>query len=191
MAHLATGAHKRLDAALASSTARTYQATFRIFLAFLIFHNVQLRQVNVNILLAFLEFLHVNGKSYSMIQNCVSALKFKFITVGCSIEIFQDQKVSYFIKSLQRNAPLSVRMKSIVDIELLRKLTDACDRTYLGYVFKAAYFLGFDGFLRLSNICPHSIHGFQTLKHLTRGDIFLHSSGTKVLGKPICMTYSL
>ena len=42
----------------------------------------------------------------------------------------------------------------------------------MGKKFKVAYCLGFFGFLRLSNLVPHTVHYFLILKHLCKGDVF-------------------
>ena len=46
-----------------------------------------------------------------------------------------------------------------------------CESFYLGKIFKAVFLLGFFGFLRLSNIVPHSKSTFDSTRHLTRGDV--------------------
>ena len=58
-----------------------------------------------------------------------------------------------------------------------------CDATQLGTVFKAAYLVGFFGFLRLSNLVPHSTTSFSHLKHLAKGDIFFSDAYVTILIK--------
>ena len=68
-------------------------------------------------------------------------------------------------------------------LTFLTKIYLTCDNTYQGQPFKVAYLLGFFGFLRMSNLCPHSASSFDFLKHLTRGDIFFDNSSAKILLK--------
>ena len=43
----------------------------------------------------------------------------------------------------------------------------------MGHIFKAVYLTAFFGFLRLSNLVPHSVATYSQLKHLSKGDAFL------------------
>ena len=156
---------------------------FRLFLAFLVFHQKSLHQVDVFILLAFFEFLHLNKFTVSNITNYSSALKSKMALLGFNITQFEDLRVQSFMKALQKQSPMSVRIKPIFDIQTLKQICNLCDSTYQGQVFKVAYLLGFFAFLRLSNLCPHSAATFDMFKHLTRGDVFCHHNGMKILIK--------
>ena len=102
MAHLALAADSRLDQALAPSTGRTYLATCRTFLAFMIFHSLHISQVNVAVILAFLEFLHVNGKSHGIIANSLAAVKFHLMKLGLEPTISNIQKSLILLKPYRR-----------------------------------------------------------------------------------------
>ena len=145
---------------------------FRLYLAFLAFHHQIHSQVNVFLLLAFFEFLHLNDFKYANILNHFSAIKSKLSIFGQDVSCFQDNRISTYLKAIQKQSPISVTIKPIFDIPLLKRICIACDSTFQGQVFKVAYLLGFFGFLRLSNLCPHSLADFNMLKHLTKGDVF-------------------
>ena len=51
----------------------------------------------------------------------------------------------------------------------------------MGHIFKAAILLAFFSFLRISNLVPHSISGYNPLKHLSRGDLIFAPLGTNIL----------
>ena len=67
----------------------------------------------------------------------------------------------------------------MVDVPTLRKIVIASDQTYMGHIFKAVYLTAFFSFMRLSNLCPHSLTTFDPLKHLTREDVIVN--GRKML----------
>ena len=157
-----------MNGAFATSTARSYN-TIRLCLAFLTFHQQLHSQVNVFLLLAFFEFLHLNDFKYSNILNHFSAIKSKLSLFGQDVSCFQDHRISTYLKAIQKQSPLSVTIKPIFDIPILQKICIACDSTFQGQVFKVAYLLGFFGFLRLSNLCPHSLADFNILKQDTKG----------------------
>ena len=86
-----------------------------------------------------------------------------------------------YVKAITKTAVFSVKLKNLVDIPLLQAA--ACDRTHMGQVFKLAYLLGYFGFLRLSNLVPHSMSTFSHMKHLAKGDIFYTHSEIVILIK--------
>ena len=54
---------------------------------------------------------------------------------------------------VQIHAPLSVKLKKVIDISLLKSIVEQCDYTYMGQIFKCVYLLSFYSFL--SNLVPH------------------------------------
>ena len=116
LAILASSAQRRLNAAFAASTSRSYDAMFRLFLAFLVFHHLNLHQVDVFVLLSFFEVLHLNKFKYGNIVNHSSAIKSKFCLLGLNSNFFLDQRIQYFFKAIQRTSPLNVSIKPLFDI---------------------------------------------------------------------------
>ena len=180
---LSSSAHSRLPLALAQSTRRAYHSMFRMFLAFLVFNQLPLAQVNVNVLLAFLECLVYSGTKYSQLLNYLSAIKTFSLIYDLNIPDTKHSKIGLFLKSIQKTAPLSVKLHHLIDVPLLKSIVSTCDFTFLGHIFKSIYLVAFFGFFRLSNLVPHSIAEFSLLKHLTRGDIFFSPSYVIVLLK--------
>ena len=125
-------ARKRLHAALAPATQKSYASMLRLFLAFTIFVNTSIHQVNADFILLYLEFLVYNGASPSRVANHLSALKAKFTTLFLPVEMFDDSKLSYFITSLKLNAPLRVTLHNTIDITLLKSIILQCDKFYMG-----------------------------------------------------------
>ena len=158
---LARAANKRLPDALAASTQKSYLIMFRIFLAFLAFTAVHPHQVNVDILLAFLECLHFNKVRPAQMLNYVSALKSFATRLGWQQHVFDHSRISLYIKAVQRTAPAKIKLNNIVDVSFLRQIILKCNATYLGQIFKSMYLLAFFGFLRLSNMAPHSPSTFS------------------------------
>ena len=180
---LAASASTHIHTALSAATTRSYSAMFRVYLGFLCFYGILQDQVNVDVFITFLEFLHKNNKSPAMIQNYVSAVKSQSAMYGLPVTLFSDQKVAYFIKSLHRQAPLRFTLKPIMNIETLSAFVKQCDKTPLGKVFKAMYLVAYFSFLRLSNLVPHSIAAFSYKKHLTQDDIFFKTDSAVCLVK--------
>ena len=155
---------------LTSSLAQS--AMFRLYLAFMIFMDCNISQVKIFDFLAFLECLNFNGVKASQMNNYVSAIKSYYVRFALSVSVFDSPQIAMYIKSLQKTAPFKVKIPNLVDINLLRALIAKCDCTYMGAIFKTVYLLGFFGFLRLSNLVPHSLNLHSHLKQLSKGDFF-------------------
>ena len=70
-----------------------------------------------------------------------------------------------------------------MDKELLSQIVQNCNYTYMGHILKTIYLLGFFGFLRLSNLVPHTASTFSHLKHLCKGDFFFNDKEAVILLK--------
>ena len=98
-------------------------------------------------------------------------------------KLFDHQQIPMFIKAIQKTSAFNVNLPNLVDRGLLTSIVQNCAFTYMGVIFKAAYLLGFFGFLRLSNLVPHTAAGFSHLKHLCKGDFFFTSKEVVILLK--------
>ena len=70
-----------------------------------------------------------------------------------------------------------------MDVLTLKSLVQLCDQIYMGKIFKAVFLLAFFGFLRLSNISPHSYSAFDPSRHLAAGDLIFSKKYIKVIIK--------
>ena len=106
-----------------------------------------------------------------MLANYVSTIKAMFILFHLDHHVLEDPKIKYFIKSVRINKPLSFICRNIMDLKTLRNLVHLCDHSYMGIVYKAVFLTAFYGFLRLSNLAPHSRLTFDPSRHNTAGDV--------------------
>ena len=170
---LAQAAYTRLSDAWAPSTYCSYTAMFRLYLAFMIFTGIDVSKVKIEHILAFFECLKWNGVKATRMQNYLAAIKSCYVRFSLNVHIFDEPQISMFLKAVQKTSVLHVRMPNLVDKVLLQQIVQNCKYTYMGDIFKTIYLLGFFGFLRLSNLVPHTASAFSYLKHLCKGDFFL------------------
>ena len=121
--------------------------------------------------MAYLQYLTDNGVSVNMISNNLSALKATFIIHQLDHSVFQSQQISYFVKALKINKPLTVVQRNIMSLDTLKTLVSLCNTIPSGQTFKAAFLLAFFAFLRISNIAPHASGAFDASRHLTPNDL--------------------
>ena len=103
----------------------------------------------------FLECFHYNRVKHLQMANYLSAIKTTFLLYGLDVACFADARLKYYQKSIQIHAPLSVKLKKVIDISLLKSIVEQCDYTYMGQFFKCIYLLSFYSFSRMSNLVPH------------------------------------
>ena len=89
MRPLVNKASTRLSKAFRTKTQAAYTAMFKVFIAFCIHMKVELCNLNVNVVLAFLECLLHNQCSPAMIVNYVSALKAKSVVYNLQYSLIR------------------------------------------------------------------------------------------------------
>ena len=145
--------------------------------------SVPIQSVNVKILLSFLECLVSNNIAHSMQCNYVSAIKASFVFYDLPHVLLDHPKLKLFLKSIRINRPLTLVSHNIIDLDMLEKISLAYETLKCPKVFRAIFLTGFVGFLRLSNLAPHSLTTFDHSRHLTGQDLFFSKEFVKILVK--------
>ena len=178
---LATSAADRLSG-FRPSTLRQYRRMWSDFLAFHVAAGLLPCQVTVQMLLSFLEFLHHNAISPGQISNYLTALRALHIVYGLHTSAFKDERLPWFLKSLKLQAPFKPKLVLSMDIELLQRIVDQCDKLSFSVVFKPLYLVAFFSFMRLSNLLPHSVSTFDHTRQLAKGDVIFGQQGAVLVG---------
>ena len=127
--------------------------------------------VDCKFVLSFFECLAAQNTSVHMLANYLSAVRAMFVMFNLNYRILDDPKIKYFIKAVRINRPLSVPRRHILDLKTLQSLIFHCERAHMGRIFKAVFLTALFGFLRLSNLAPHSKSLFDSSRHITPGDL--------------------
>ena len=152
-------------------------------MAYCCFIKVPLHHLTPVILLSFSEFLAESDISISIIANYISAVKITLAKYGVSTIAFYDQKIRLFQKSLRMTKQLKIKIKKIIDIDILKNVVPICDSMWMGQIYKALYLVAFFSFLQISNLVSYKIASFSPLEQLTRGDVFFASLGLHIFVK--------
>ena len=181
---LASAANLRLWQAFRPSTMTSYMCMFKDFLAFLNCISTPVQQISVSTVLSFMEYLVQAGFSASNITNYVTALRSMYILFACDTTPFKDNRIQMFIKAITINRPLQPILYLLVDETLLARIVEVCCELQYPVVFRALYLLCFFfSFLRLSNILPHSLTGFDSSRLLCRADIIFSDKDAVIIVK--------
>ena len=176
-------ASDRVQLAFRPKTRKAYSTMFRTFAAFCIITKSCIVNVNLKLVLSFLECLVLNSCSCCMIANYVSALKANFVLYDLPFHVLDHPKVKYFVKTLKINRPLSINSYNVITIPILIKISESCEALDSGLVYRTAILLGFFAFMRLSNLAPHALALFDESRHLTGEDILFTKDYAKIIIK--------
>ena len=160
-----------MESAFRPKTRRYYELLFRNFIGFCICNKIVIQCISLQEIMAYLEFLVENNVSANMLANNISALKANFVKWGLKFKIWDHPRIKYFLKSVKINRPLRPTHRNIMSLDVLRKLIKACDTLESHFTYKAIFLMAFFGFLRISNLAPHSYSQFNPSRHLTPSDI--------------------
>ena len=75
-------ANVRIQTAFRPKTSRCYDLLFRNFVGFCICNKIAIHSVSVEIILAYLEYMVINGFGVHMVYNNLSAIKAEFAIYG-------------------------------------------------------------------------------------------------------------
>ena len=84
------------------------------------------------------EFLVFNKVSFSSISNYISE---KLLLLGLNNSAFSDQRIVYFTTALRKHAFFKVNRKVIIDLSMLKSITEMSDFIYMGVVIKQQFSL--------------------------------------------------
>ena len=138
---------------------------------------------SIHSILAFLEYLYVNSISYKVILNYISSLKKAAIKYSWPSHIFSHRLIQEYLRSVSINSRFTPTPRGIFDISTLSLISQTCEILEDPPLFRAIFLLAFFGFLRMSNIAPHSRYKFDNNKHFLRQDIIFAPPGAHVLLK--------
>lgn len=163
-------------------TSALYTRYFRDFLSFCKLFNFSIYDVSDYIVILFIEFL-ASSVSYDHINNVLSGVKYLMHHYGLFTQGFDTHKVSIMLKAIKNTLPYNPRYKGVFTIQQLTQLCDLCNYIDNGIVYKCVFLFAFYGFFRCSNLLPHSLSSFNSLRHLTRRDIYQTPSGLTIILK--------
>ena len=85
--------------------------------------------------------------------------------------------VTLLLRSLRINNTTPPTKRGVFSLKDIKNISNQCQFTNDPPLFRAIYLTAFFGFLRISNISPHSYREFDPLKHPLRSDIIFRDPG--------------
>ena len=116
-------------------------------------------------------------------KNYLSSLKSMAKLHKIPFESLYHLSVELYVRSITINATFKPVPRGIFDIPNLLMISQACEFLSDPPLFRSIFLLAFLGFLRMSNIAPHTVSAFDYSKHLNRQDVIFAPTGAHVLIK--------
>ena len=155
---------------------------FRTFVAFLTFLNIPI-VCSLHNLLIFGEYLYNSNISFKVIKHYFSSLSTCASYYKLDIKCFSHPLVSRFLRSISINSQFSPSLKGIFDIRTIYPISLSCDILSDPLLFRAIFLVSFYGFLRMSNVAPHSSAKFYPSIHFLRKDLIFGPPGAHLIMK--------
>ena len=151
-------------------------------MAFLIFMDLPV-ECNVHNIIAFMEFLYQNSVSPKVISTYISSIHSRAHWYGWSTPSLSHPAVQRYLRSISINSRFNPTPRGIFDIHTLYNISVSCDILSDPILFRAIFLTAFYGFLRMSNMAPHSSSKFNPDFHFLRQDLIFASPGAHLLIK--------
>ena len=129
------------------------------------------RCINVHNILTFLEYLYQNSISPKVIQNYLSSIRTMANECALDTSPLSHYSVAKYIRSISINSTFRPTPRGIFDLHTLYRISMACDILPDPLLFRAIFLVAFYGFLRMSNMAPHSKKQFSKDRHILRQDL--------------------
>ena len=178
--HLLQEAWTRIHHAYRPSTVAAHDLHFRTFLGYLIFMDLQI-DCSIHNILTFLEYLFQSSISPMVISSYLSSIYSKASLYGWDVSPIAHPAVRRYIRSISINSTFSPTPRGIFDIHTLYNLSLSCDILSDPILFRAIFLTAFYGFLRMSNIAPHSSKKFDHNHHFLRQDLIFAPPGAHLI----------
>ena len=127
--------------------------------------------ISVQNILTFLEYLYQNLISPKVLSSYLSFIHSKASIYNWDTSSLSHLAIHRFIRSININSKFSSTLRGVFDIQTLYHLSLSCDILSDPLLFKAIFLTAFFGFLRMSNIAPHSSSKFDPCVHFLRQDL--------------------
>ena len=88
-----------------------------------------------------------------------------------------------YIRGLSLHSPFRPTPRGVFDVPTLYLISQQCDNLPDPILFRAIFLTAFYGFLRMSNIAPHSLRQFDPNKHFLRQNLIFTPPGAHLILK--------
>ena len=131
---------QRNQKGLRPQTLYQYNKQFKLFLAFVISH--QIRKCDcVSAIMVFLEFLAANAMTFRVVMNYVSALKYMFVRYGWSVDVFENPMIKRMLRGINYTVHTQPTPKGLFTLRQVCEISRECEIFESSLTYRAAFFI--------------------------------------------------
>ena len=139
--------------------------------------------LTVHNILVFLEYLYKNDLSPKVIKNYLSSITSMAKYYHLPDSSLLDSSISRYIRSISINSQFLPTPRGIFNSRTLYLISISCDMLSDPLLFRAIFLTAFYGFLRMSNIAPHSTKKFDPRRHCLRNHLVFDNQSAHLIIK--------
>lgn len=140
-------------------------------------HNIYFRDVNEELVCAYIELLADRVRSPATIKNYVSALSATYVRMGLSSQSFSHYKVKRALLAIEKTLRHTPAPASSISPDLLRSILYALMPHRLYSTLKFLFIAMYMSLLRQSNFISQTVRRFDPTRQITKGDVRIMESG--------------
>ena len=183
LARLHSMATARLVQAYRPTTRAHQRHAIRTFLGFTVNYNIDVKHLQENDILCYIESLVIKGLKYNSIVTHMSLLKNCFHQYNLPVELLELHNVKLMLRACSLTMDFRPVTRGIFTIQILNSIIHTCSILGQPHMYRSIFLLAFFGFLRISNCVPRSGRSFDLFRQLARGDILVTPPGLQIVVK--------
>ena len=172
-------AQARRRQAYRPATLNNLRSSHTLFLQFCQVFGVNFTAPDLDDLAAFSEWLIGSGLSPKTIHNHLSALRTLYIWWDKPqvVALFSADNWTLTMRAISNTTRPSLSIRAAMSVEHFFLLVQVCSSDPALLPIRVGLLLGFFGFLRVSNLAPATIHGWDPDRNTSWGDLNVSSDG--------------
>ena len=125
--------------------------------------------------------MYQNNISLKVISTYLSSIQTKARLYNWDNSAIHHLSVRRYIRSITINSRFNPTPRGVFDLQTLYNISVSCDILSDPILYRAIFFTTFFGFLRMSNMAPHSAKKFDKNWYFLRQDLIFGHSGAHLL----------
>ena len=134
-------------------------------------------------IMVFIEYLHQNHISHKVISAYLSSVRSMASLYNLPLQPFSHPALTRLLRSISLTSHFAPTPRGVFDIPTLYNISMSCDTRDDPHLYRAIFLVAFYGFLRMSNIAPHSSKNFSQHHHFLRQDVIFGPPGAHLILK--------
>lgn len=143
-------------------------------------HNMSFKNINHEIICAYIEKLVSQVHSPNTIRNYISALSVMYDRMKISPHVFQHFEIARALKATDKSVRHVPCPANLITPDLIRRIIQVICNHEDARTLQFLLICMFMSLLRQSNFMPATVASFDPTRQLTRGDLMLSTDGLHI-----------